>query len=55
MRANPFPLKPDGILYSDPVPEEVQEQIREKLAAQTFEEWLTETEKGKPKAGPGGR
>ena len=46
MRADPSPRKPDGILYSEPVPQEIEAEVRKKLAAQTVEEWLTDAAKG---------
>lgn len=46
MRANLDPKRPDGVIYSEPVPEEIEAQVREKLAAQTLEEWLAEAAKG---------
>lgn len=46
MRADPHPRRPEGMLHSEPVPEEVEAQVREKLAAQTLEEWLTDGANG---------
>lgn len=46
MRANLSPGKPDGILYSEPVPEEIEARVREKLAGQTLEEWLRDAANG---------
>jgi hypothetical protein len=52
MRADPSPRKPDGILYSQPVPEEMAAQAAEKLASQTLEEWLAEAAKGRCRQAP---
>lgn len=40
MRADPSPSKPDGILYAEPVPADIEAKVREALADETLEEWL---------------